>query len=198
MKKILIGVASAAIGLAMFAVPAFAAPSVHTNFGQTVNASSCNTSSAPVVNVTYKVTNNADSGVVPPVWATDNYTKRLQIWQQANGTFCAIAKYQGQFVTNGAGSPETGETLAAGVQGAFEGGYTAFFDGTLNSSPSYPTHGNIGTFDFSSGPSFDWIGTYFTGYTDFKLPYWAWNYHAGNNGSWVNASTGNHGDITGN
>lgn len=194
MKKV--GVALTSVLAFLFAtVPAFAAPSVHTNFGKTVNASSCDTSGSPVVNVTYKVTNDPDSGVVVPVWATDAFTKRLQIWQQADGTFCAIAKYEGQFVTNGTGSPETGAPLTAGIRGSFEGGYTAFFDGTLNPNPAYPTFGNLSTFAY---PPIDWLGTYFTGNTYENLPYWAWTYHAGNNGSWVNASTGNHGDITNN
>lgn len=201
MKKLLIGITSAAAGLALFAIPVIAAPSVHTNFGQQLNASQCNTSGKPVVNVTYKVINDTDSGLFGN-WATDNYNKKIQVWDQGNGTFCAIVKYQGQFVTTGPLSPQNGVPLSAGVKGAFEGGYQATFDGTF--TPSLKTNGNLPSVDYSLG-GFDWVGAYFTGNTTFDQPYWAWNYHAGNNGSWVNACTGpdaacpgNSGDITGN
>jgi len=193
-KKFLVGTAASALMLGAMAVPAFAAPSVHTNFGQQLNAGQCDTSGKPVVNVTYKVVNDVDSGLFGN-WATDNYNKKIQVWDQGEGSFCAIVKYQGQFVTTGPLSPQNGVALSAGVKGAFEGGYQANFDGTF--TPTSKTNGNLGTYDFNTG-LFDWVGAYFTGNTTFDQPYWAWNYHAGNNGSWVNASTGNLGDITGN
>lgn len=193
-KKILVGAAASAAMLSSFAGAAFAAPSVHTNFGQQLNASQCDTSGKPVVNVTYKVTNDVDSGLFGN-WATDNYNKKIQVWDQGSGAFCAIVKYQGQFVTTGPNSPEEGVPLASGIQGAFEGGYQANFDGTF--TPTLKTNGTLPSVNYSVG-GFDWVGAYFTDNTTFDQPYWAWNYHAGNNGSWVNASTGNLGDITGN
>ena len=179
-----------------------AASSVHTNFGQQLNASQCDTSGKPIVNVTFKVTNDADSGVAGNVWANDNYNKKVQVWQQTDASFCSIVKYEGQFVTYAGPSPQNTGTVGAGVNGTFEGGYQATFDGTF--APSLKTNGNIGSYDyacngtFTCPGAFDWVGAYFTGNTYFNQPYWAWNYHAGNNGSWVNASTGNSGDITGN
>lgn len=105
-------------------------------------------------------------------------------------------KYDGQFVTLGPTSPQTEAPLIAGIKGTFEGGYQATFDGTFTPGVN-KTNGNLGTFDQSAG-GFDWLGTYFPGYTVFTQPYWSWTYHAGNNGTRVNASTGNSGDITGN
>lgn len=205
-KKILVGTAVGVLMLSATIAPAFAAPSVHTNFGKQLNAAQCNTSGSPALDVTFKVTNDADSGTTRPVWAFDNFNKRVQAWQQADGTYCAIVKFQGQFVTIAGNSPgaayDIGGTVGAGVKGAFEGGYTALFDGTLNTGVQ--TKGNIGSFNYNCDTlgncpgAFDWVGAYFTGNTFFAQPYWAWNYHAGNNGSWVNASTGNSGDITGN
>ena len=195
MKKILSMVTSVAV-LAM-AAPAMAAPAVTTNFGQQLNASQCNTGGSPIVNVTFKVINDLDSGTAGNNWATDNYNKSVKVWQQSDGTFCAVVKYQGQFTTIAGPSPQnatTGGTVGAGVKGAFEGGYLANFNGTFD--PTLKTNGNLGTKDYSSG-IFDWVSAYFSGNTSFDQPYWAWNYHAGNNGSWVNASTGNQGDITG-
>ncbi len=200
MKKILLGGAVAAGSLLAFSLVALAAPSVHTNFGKTLNASTCNTSGAPIVNVSLKVINDSDSGFGGNAWANDDYVKTIQVWPQADGTNCAIVKYEGQFVTYDGLSPSGNSTVAAGVRGAFEGGYQATFDGTL--TPTLPTHGNLGTYDYACDGTFtcntfDWVSAYFTGNTFFNQPYWAWDYHAGHNGSWVNASTGSSGDITG-
>ena len=196
-KKSLVGLIVLAVMLGAMAVPAFAEPSVHTNFGQQLNASQGDTSGKPIVNITYKVVNDYDSGTAGNNWAVDNYTKKVQVWAQADGTYYAIVKYQGQFVTIAGASPQaatTGGTVVSGIKGTFEGGYQASFDGTF--APTLPTNGNLGTIDYAT-TSFDWVGAYFTGNNAFDQPYWAWNYHAGKNGSWVNASTGNLGDITG-
>jgi hypothetical protein len=43
-----------------------------------------------------------------------------------------------------------------------------------------------------------WRSDYFTGVSGFAFDeWWGWVYHAGNNGSWVNAIDGNEGNITG-
>jgi hypothetical protein len=45
----------------------------------------------------------------------------------------------------------------------------------------------------------DWTTQFFTGgVSGFNQVWWGWVYHAGNNGNWVNALSGNFGDITGN
>lgn len=203
MRKIVISIATLIAALFTLAFPSFAA--VHTTFGQTVNASSCNAGSSPIVNVIMKVLNDDDSATLGNVWALDNYVKTVSVYPQPDGTFCAVVKTQGGFTTVAGNSPgaayDIGGTVGAGVTGTFEGGYIAQFDGTF--SPILKTKGNIGTFDYNCDLAyncpgfFDWVSAYFTGNTFFNLPYWAWNYHAGNNGSWVNAITGNSGDITG-
>lgn len=179
---------------AILGLPSFAA--VHNDFGQQLNASQCNQSGAPILNITYKITNDPDSGVAQNPWANDNYNKKVQVWDQGNGNFCAIVKYQGQFVTTGPLSPEKGVALRAGIKGAFEGGYQATFIGTFEPGANQ-INGNLGLFD-QSKEGFDWLGTYFSGYSGFTQPFWSWTYHGGNNGTWVNAITGNMGDITGN
>lgn len=207
MKKLVIAILFAGV-LSLFVaiMPTFAAPVPdHTNFGQQLNASQCNDGGAPVINVTFSVTNDADSGTLGNAWAYDAYNKRVQVWRQADGTYCAVVKYQGKFVTLAGPSPNaavTGGQVGTGVKGTFEGGYIATFDGMLQSG--LQTRGNLGSFNYACDTHFncpglfDWVDTYFSGVTTFNQPYWAWNYHAGNNGSWVNASTGNQGDITGN
>lgn len=196
-KKLLIGGAAAGILAFSTAFPAFAAPQ-----GQNLNANQCNTNGAPLVNVTFKVTNDADSGVAGNAWANDNYNKHVQIWDQGNDSYCATVKYDGQFVTYAGASPQNTGTVVAGVKGAFEGGYQATFNGTFD--PTIKTKGNIGSYDyqcngtFTCPGAFDWVSAYFPANSNFDQPYWSWTYHAGNNGTWVNASTGNSGDITGN
>ncbi len=197
-----------AIGAAIFvaaAVPTFAKTS-HTNVGKEVNASACNQSLPPVVNITYSVINDADSGTLGNVWANDNYIKTVQVWPQGNGTFCAVVRYEGQFVTYAGSSPgaayDTGGTVGAGVQGTLTGGYTATFTGTL--ADGLQTTGDLGLKDYACGQSYtcpglyDWLSIYFPNNAGFTDSYWGWNYQTGNNGSWVNAISGNNGDITGN
>ncbi len=101
-------------------------------------------------------------------------------------------------------------TVGAGVVGTFEGGYIVTnFTGTLLSSPTQNTRGNIGTFDYECNPTtgscpgyVNWTTFYFSSTTGFSLgklgDWWGWVYHAGSNGSWVNSIVGNLGDITGN
>lgn len=193
-KKILFGAATSIIAFGAFASSAFAAPSVHLNIGSFVNPSQCDTTGKQVLNITYKIYNDPDSGFFGN-WATDNFNKKVQVWQQTDGTFCAVVKYDGQFVTTGPNSPENGVSLSAGIHGTFEGGYIANFDGTLNTGVQ--TKGNLGSYDQNAG-GFNWLGTYFSSNTYFNNPNWAWIYHAGNNGSWINAAAGSSGDITGN
>jgi len=193
-KKLVMSSVIGAIALGISAFPAFAAPSVHLNIGSFVNAGQGDTTGQQVLNISYKIYNDPDSGFYGN-WATDSFNKRVQVWQQTDGTYCGVAKYDGQFVTTGPNSPQNGVSLSAGIKGTFEGGYVANFDGTLNSG--HKTNGYLGAFDQSTG-GFDWLGTYFSSNTFFKYPNWAWVYHAGNNGSWVNAATSSFGDITGN
>jgi hypothetical protein len=43
-----------------------------------------------------------------------------------------------------------------------------------------------------------WPSLFFDNVAGFDIgDWWGWIYHAGNNGSWANAATGNTGDITG-
>jgi hypothetical protein len=73
------------------------------------------------------------------------------------------------------------------------GGYsTDNFSGTLSANPDYKTNGNLGAFDASSPhPS---IYSYLPGWNG-NLASWGWEYKTSQNGTWVNASAGNSGDI---
>jgi hypothetical protein len=175
--------------------------------GNPVNAGQC--SGDLIINVTQKIRNDADSGF-GGYWANDNYTRSIKVWQTAPNTFCAVTTYNGQFTTYAGISPEGTGKVGAGVTGTFNGGYTStVFTGTLLSPPLKSTHGNIGTFDYacvlsvnntvSTCPGYvDWTTFYFSSPPGFALATWGWQYTTCNNGSWINASTGSTGDITGN
>lgn len=195
------------MGLLMLGGQVMAAPSVHLNWGSEVNPGQCDGPLGKlVINVTHKVTNDLDSGLAG-WWAYDDYKKHIQVWQVDTNTFCAVVRYQGSFVTNDGPSPMNTDTIDAEIEGTFEGGYRATITGTLNSSPTYyRTKGNIGTFDYgcdiktdpgdrSTCTLFNWVATYFTS-PIFTYEWWGWVYHGGSNGTWVNSSDGNQGDIT--
>jgi hypothetical protein len=179
------------------AAPAFAAPS-HPTFGTFVNSSGVPSGSKLVINVNWLVTNDEDSGFCG-YWALDNYNHQVQIWQAPDGTFYVVARYQGTFTTfagavSPASSPPSCTTESTMATGTFEGGYTAVIAGTLNPTPIYSKHGNIGTFDYGGTPAdvqkgaytngqtgptsvFSYLAVYFTSVTSFSQPAWGWTYH---------------------
>ena len=76
-----------------------------------------------VVDVKFQLTNYADSGYVG-AWAFDTVNRRLRIWKQTGGVFCAQISDDGsKFVTIGGFSPAGGGNLSSGVTGTFTGGY---------------------------------------------------------------------------
>ena len=192
---------AAVVGL-LAASGVLAAPGPQLNYGQQLNSSQCQPGTL-VINVVQKVLNDADSAVGGTYWALDNVTRQIQVWQTGSDTFCATVRYEGSFTTFAGPSPNGTGTVSADVTGTIHGGYTATFEGTLSSHPEFATHGNIGTTDYrcdSSGncPGYvDWVGAYFPGYTGFAQPWWGWIYRTPQNGTWVNAVSGNSGDITG-
>lgn len=204
-KKILIGGAMGALMLGALAASVFAAPP-KTSFGTFVNAGSVPTGSKLVINITYKVTNDEDSGNVG-YWALDNYNKQVQVWQVPDGSFYAVARYDGKWQTfAGALSPGAGVKEGSDAKGTFQGGYTATFTATSCT----PTTGNIGSYDFGgtkadillgtygagqtgSTPSFSYL-SYCTGVAGFTQPHWGWTYHYRSQ-DWNNYDYGTTGDI---
>ncbi len=190
---------------------AFAAPNEHLDWGAQLHsgASSC-PSGTLVINAVQKVVNDIDSGTAGNYWAFDEYVRHIQVVDTGAG-FCATVSYQGSFTSIAGDSPGAGYTYATigdGVVGTFQGGYVATFTGTLKSNPSKRSKGSIGTYDYECNASTGdcpervfWATLYFDSaddFADFAQIWWGWVYHAGNNGSWTNAITGNSGDITGN
>jgi hypothetical protein len=140
-------------------------------------------------------------------WANDTINRHLQIRQDGNGTstsYCAMIDDTGSFVTFAGASPGGTSTVSAGINGRINGGYTTKdFTGTLNSTQTYAMRGNLGTFNLNCDTSFNCPGahpsflSYFTGSPSWDYANWGWSYHTAKNGDWLNADSGNSGDITG-
>ena len=206
-KKMVIGASASAVLFGTLATVAFASPNT-LNWGSEVNAGECEKIGAPVVNVTQKILNSVDSGEDGNNWALDNYNRRIQVFAtNTEGEYCAVLNYAGQFdaqegqLTPGIEVPD--EFLDGDEDGTFEGGYRATITGTLLDEPLWKTRGSVGTTDYECDidgncpGAVNWVEQYFEplGPGDFVYEWWGWIYHAGNNGSWVNSSVGNSGDI---
>jgi hypothetical protein len=188
-----------------FAASLFTVQAKPHTFGNQLSASQCDPSGHHMVlNVVFQVTNDADSGVAGNYWALDSYTKHVQVWDMGGGGFCAQVKYNGSFVTVAGISPGNTGLVTAGITGTMEGGYNATFTGSFTPGTKR-TKGNIGSKDNactitggvpSCGDIYSWASEYFPNMDNFNQNYWGWTYDAGDNGTWVNASAGNSGDIT--
>ena len=105
LNKFLIGASAAAVALALYATPAFAA--------------------TPIVVGPITVTNADDIGTCNNTWAQDNYDKTFTITDNNDGTFTVHVVYtNGTFVTNAGNSPgacesgtDNGNTVPVGVNG---------------------------------------------------------------------------------
>ena len=138
-------------------------------------------------------------------WATREFNQHIQVWKVGvveppepptvgAERFCALVRYQGSFTTKLGASPEGTDTIAAGIDGSFEGGYLLVFNADELTSPEFKTKGHIGTV---AGPIdlYDWHSSYFTKIGLDDLQWWGWVHHGGHNGAWVNSIEGNQGDI---
>lgn len=193
--------------LLLISVSAYSAPNEHLDWGAQLHAGS---SSCPqgtlIINVVQKIISDDDSGIAGNAWASDDIVRQIQVIQTGPSTFCATVSYQGNFTTYAGPGPGNTGNVDQGVVGTFEGGYTSAFTAALTANLTTRTRGSIGTVDYQCDGSFDcpgyvdWTTLYFNNGAGVSLPlsWWGWVYHAGNNGSWTNAFTGNSGDITGN
>jgi hypothetical protein len=209
--------------LVLMSAVASAAASEHLGWGQQLHAAA--TACPPggqILNVSYKIVNSVDSGTGTndfgaPWWAVIDYVLQVKVSSTGADTFCATVKTEGSFVSVGGDGPgcdndgscnsEAGH-LDAGVVGTFQGGYTETFSGTFDPG-SQRTRGSLGTFDHDCDPAqagggcdgsgvTRWLNLYFSGVSGFDFDeWWGWVYHAGSNGSWVNAIDGNRGNIIG-
>ena len=160
-----------------------------------------------VINITFRVVKDVDTGVRGNNWAFDNYTRTVKVWRKKGNTFCAATTYKGTFTTIAGPSPGGTGTVPAGITGTFSGFYrTSVFRATLLPNPAKPRFGNIGTFNFNCSEtdekgncpgSFDWPGTYFSGGANYKIVQYKFVYKSPRNGTWTEINLRSRGDITG-
>jgi len=202
--KRLVTIVTALAALAL-AGTAAAAPGLRLD-RQAISAKQCSgNGSSLLVNVTYGLTNDYDSGFAGNAWANDTIGRHLQIWQAPDGTYCAAVSDVGAFVTFAGPSPSGLSTVSAGVFGVLNGGYvTTRFTGTF--APSLRTHGFLGVFDLQCTSAYTCPGahpsylSYFSSTSGDDLAHWGWIYYAGRHGTWLNqddVSAAGGGDITG-
>ena len=130
-------------------------------------------------------------------WATDTFNRFFKVFTEGtNGTYTVTEDFrQGSFVTLQAPSPaacetvNNGHTVNEGIIGKFSGTFNITVKGTFNPAAEIKDldGGGIGTADFILSVFGD-QATYVV--TDFSFQYSTKNY-----GSWINASSGNSGDI---
>lgn len=176
------------------------------NWGRELRASRCD--GDLIINVTQEVVNDIDSGYHGH-WAYVEYRRHIQAWQVADGEFCAVVTYHGQFdAVEGQLSPGYGDAggdeLSGGEHGTMQGGYAATIEGHLQDDPDWPPRGFVGTTDYRGDVqagdrpgAIDWTEVYFPG-GSFGYDWWGWIYHGGRCGTWVNSVDEEHdscGDI---
>jgi len=182
------------------ASPNLSAPEL--DFGAQFAAQSCNGTGAPVVDVSEKIRNDADTGAAGNYWGLDTSGRTIEMWKTADGDYCALVRYGGSFTAfAGQRSPGGTGTLTGSETGSVEGGYKIIITGTPLADPAWKTSGDIGTVDYQCDAqghcpgSVNWLDRYFSpGYT-FEQPWWVWIYRANGGKTWINAITGNQGDI---
>ena len=141
-----------------------------------------------------------DSGTCGNFWAQDTFDRdfRVHVTPEPDGTYHVVQQFKdGSFVTEAGPSPggcETnpGGTVEAGVTGRMHGFFIMKVTGTFNPA-AVCTEKTCGT---TAG----FVTTVFGAGASFDIPTFLFQYAAGRNGHWKNASPdrgGNHGDITG-
>ncbi len=150
---------------------------------------------SPVVDVTWHIVNDPDSAVTRPVWATDDIYRHLVITQEEEG-YRAVVTDSGTFVSTAGTSPQIAdENIGDGVTGHIVGGYTITFNAD-GLEEDVQTTGDLGTKDYGD-EVFNWRGYFFGETSEPQYEDWAWTYSTCGNGTWVNAMSGNSGNITG-
>ena len=169
-----------------------------------------------VIDVTESIANDVDSGQAGNNWAFDRVHRSITIWNVGPDQYCAIINYYDSTFKAVAGqtSPGMGGTLSGEEYGSFSGSALFTITGQLYVSDpgAWPTSGKVNggaTVDYQcdilgSCPGYvSFVAKYFSGTPTVDEPQWGWKYIGKvsgtkpptSAGSWVNAYTGNSGDI---
>lgn len=142
----------------------------------------------PTQTFTIGVSGRPDSGL-NGTWAHDFFMRTTVVVDNCDGTYTLTITDDGEFTTiTGAQSPNAATVMAPSFTGEFSGGATVKV--TSATAPHAPVGGTDGKVSTS-----DWSKLMF-GDHKAELTSWGWSYdYCGE--TWVNASTGNSGNVTG-
>jgi len=171
----------------------------------------CHATGDPIISIRERIVHDVDSGQAGNNWAFDTINRQIQVWNVGLNNYCGIIKDDADF-QGVAGETSPGQTtlkatsLTGDEHGEFRGGYrTTVFSGTLYvaDQTNWPLHGEVKPNPVDYGcniqgtcPGYiNWTSKYFTNISGFDLAWWGWIYFGGDSGTWVNAITGNFGDI---
>jgi hypothetical protein len=156
-----------------------------------------------VVYVTQTVVDDVDTAPLAGFWASESYSRVIQVVKTGPRSYCMGTNYSGTFTAWGGRSPGGTGWLAAGTTGTVGGGYksTVF---TADWVPTAPTSGVIPTADFDcytgTCANFqDWLSLYFQNVRGFNSDRWQFIYRtpAAPYSGWYNTYVGDWGDVTG-
>lgn len=160
----------------------------------------CPTDQPTLYDVTIGNSNVADFGSDGHVWALDDYTQHVQVWQVGEKHYCFRIEYDGTWTSFAGVSPGGSGTISEGLTGTFHAFRVARLTGEFN--PQYPLSGHVADFDrqcgadgicTGTGPSF---GMYFSPIVNVNIVWWDFVATSPNNGTWHQAPYGEFGDIT--
>lgn len=143
-----------------------------------------------VLNVTYRVENDVDTGIKGNNWAFDSYRRAVHVWRKAPGRFCSASTYNGEFTSIEGLSPGGKTQLPAGIRGSFKGSSVTAFRGTF-APRGEPVRGFLGVKDFACTSAdvkgqctgtYDYLREYFTGIAGFRYARYSFTYRATENG----------------
>jgi hypothetical protein len=202
MKRFFVAVAALAAVCLLAAPIGSAFPGSPANFSSILDGQKYCSGGFTVISVTQPVLADADSSLAGTAWATESYTRSIQIQQVGSNLFCGSITYSGTFTTLGGQSPEGTGFVGAGVTGTLSGGMkTTTFK--ANFRPLAPRTGALPPAAFECDASFncpgysDWTSLYFDQVRGYGADRWQWVYRTAANGNWSNSFLGSFYDITG-
>jgi hypothetical protein len=188
--KLLLGFVAIAATFAMSATPAMASSGTFRDGPYTATTS--------------------DSGTCGPNWAQDVFVRRFVVTLPGSGgTYNVTENFQrGHFSTYAGQSPAScdtnpGGTVPEGITGNFHGTF-----GITISGGTFDANGSCETTDYAGGPAnggwtqcdtAGWVHGFFGNGASYTVGTYSFTYNAPGQGifyhTWVNANTGNSGDI---
>jgi hypothetical protein len=146
---------------------------------------------------TYQTTGDEDSAVGGGNWATDDFARTYTVEHQPNGTYNVTEHFLGTFTTLNGGSPADPKvSIPAGIKGRMVGDYTfTGVSGSFDPNATCVPSSNGGQNDACSTAAF--FAAHF-GIPEPASYGWAFTYSSNSStDTWVNADSGNSGNITG-